>query len=170
VGVIKEVEIEKNNEEELLLANYNTKERALALQAAYKEQLQVLLKKRMNILKQYQRFMTIDKNGGGVLMHKCYQSYSLGHFFPMYLTYGALSEEQFYRESLNVNYLLLFKISEKMQQSMRKDIETLDEEILIISKKAGLFQVDSELWNDLHKYIEPSNQFYNDYNFKLLNM
>ena len=53
---------------------------------------------------------------------------------------------------------------------MRKDIETIDEEILIIAKKAGLFQVDSDLWNDLHKYIEPSNQFYNDYNFELLNM
>lgn len=58
-----------------------------------------------------------------------------------------------------------------MQQSMRKDIETIDEEILIIAKKAGLFQVDSDLWNDLHKYyIKPSNRFYNDFNFKLINM
>jgi len=33
-----------------------------------------------------------------------------------------------------------------------------------------LFQVDSELWNDLHKCIEPTNQFYNDYNLKFVNL
>ena len=57
-----------------------------------------------------------------------------------------------------------------MLKSILQDMATINEEILIIAKKAGLFQVDSDLWNDLHKYIEPSNQFYNDYNFELLNM
>jgi hypothetical protein len=42
--VIKEEDIEKN-EEELLLANYNAKERALALQAAYEERAKLTFEK-----------------------------------------------------------------------------------------------------------------------------
>ena len=58
-----------------------------------------------------------------------------------------------------------------MLKSILQDMATINEEILIIAKKAGLFQVDSDLWNDLHKYyIQPSNRFYNDFNFKLVNM
>ena len=44
VEVIKEVDKEKN-EEELLLANYNAKERALALQSAYDERATIALEK-----------------------------------------------------------------------------------------------------------------------------
>ena len=140
-----------------MLANYNTKERALALQAAYKEQLQVLFEKRMNILKNLSTFKPLSNDE-----LKSYSGWSLETLFSNYTIQ--------YTQSKTVNNLLLSKISKKVRESMSKDIETIDDEILIISKKAGLFQVDSELWNDLHKYIEPSNQFYNDYNFKLLNM
>jgi len=45
VQVINKVVIEENNEEELLLTNYNTKERALALQAAYEEHAIIAIKK-----------------------------------------------------------------------------------------------------------------------------
>ena len=150
-----------------MLANYNTKERAL--QAAYKEQLQILFEKRINILKHWSQFRFLpDRKGGGLLYHKETNVYSLKHLFSNYQSTDSGCD--ICVQSLTVNDLLLFKISEKMQQSMRKDIETIDEEILIIAKKAGLFQVDSDLLNDLHKYIEPSNQFYNDYNCELLNM
>ena len=49
-----------------------------------------------------------------------------------------------------------------MLKSILQDMATINEEILIIAKKAGLFQVNSDLWNDLHKYIEPSEPVYND--------
>ena len=45
VEVIDKVVTEENNEEEFLLANYNTKERALALQAAYEERAIIAIKK-----------------------------------------------------------------------------------------------------------------------------
>ena len=45
VEVIDKVVTEENNEEELLLANYNTKERALALHAAYEERAIIAIKK-----------------------------------------------------------------------------------------------------------------------------
>jgi len=159
VEVIKEVEIidkvvtEENNEEELLLANYNTKERALALQAAYKEQLQVLFEKRMNILKNLSTFKPLSVN-------------ELPSGWTLETLFGGYGNQC--NHLLTVNNLLLSKISEKVRESMSKDIETIDDEILIISKKAGLFQVDSDLLNDLHKCIEPTNQFYNDYKDELL--
>ena len=141
-----------------MLANYNTKERTLALQAVYKEQLQVLFEKRMNIIKNLSTFkdLSIDGLPNGWTLGTLFGGYS-------YLTTP-------YTQLLTINNLLLSKISEKVSQSMRKDIETIDEEILIVAKKAGLFQVDSDLWNDLQKCIEPSNRFYNDFNFKLINM
>ena len=45
VEVIDKVVTEENNEEELLLANYNTKERALALHVAYEERAIIAIKK-----------------------------------------------------------------------------------------------------------------------------
>ena len=51
VEVIDKVVTEENNEEELLLANYNTKERALALQAAYEERAFIAIKKYGDVYK-----------------------------------------------------------------------------------------------------------------------
>ena len=45
VEVIDKVVTEENNEEEFLLANYNTKERAIALHAAYEERAIIAIKK-----------------------------------------------------------------------------------------------------------------------------
>jgi hypothetical protein len=75
-----------------------------------------------------------------------------------------------YNHLLTVNNLLLSKISEKVSESMSKDIETLDDEILIVAKKAGFFEVNSDFLNNVQKYIDPSNPVYNDYKDELLNM
>ena len=61
-------------------------------------------------------------------------------------------------------------INEKVYQSIIQDIQTTNEEILIIAKKAGLFETTSELLDDLQKYIKPTNPFYNKYRNTLLNM
>jgi len=159
-----EVETEETNEEELLLAN-NTKERPLALQAAYKEQLQILFEKRMNIFEQLETLKCLVNRLGGGYIHA--NNISLVHIFHPFSSGGQSTN---LRQSLTVNDLLLLMIYQKIYPSMEKDMATIDEEILIIAKKAGLFQVDSDLWNYLHKYIEPSNQFYNDCKNVLLKM
>lgn len=71
---------------------------------------------------------------------------------------------------LTVNDLVLGLINEKVYQSMIQDIQTTNEEILIIAKKAGIFEASSELLNDLQKYIKPTNPLYNEYRNVLLNM
>ena len=147
--------VEVIKEEELLLTNYNTKDRALALQAAYKEQLQVLFEKRMNILKNLSTFKPLSVN-------------ELPSGWTLETLFGGYTNN--YNHLLTVNNLLLSKISEKVSESMSKDIETIDDEILIVAKKAGFFEANSDLWNNLHKCIEPTNQFYNDYKYELLNM
>jgi hypothetical protein len=139
-----------------LLANYNTKERALALQAAYKEQLQVLFEKRMNILKNVSTFKPLSNDELKA------RTWTLQTLFSNYTNE--------FNQSLTVNNLLLSKICRKVRESMYKDIETIDQEILIVAKKAGFFEANSDLLNDLHKCIEPTNQFYNDYKSELLNM
>ncbi len=53
---------------------------------------------------------------------------------------------------------------------MIEDIQTTNEEILIIAKKAGIFEASSDLLNDLPKYIKPSNPFYNEYRNVIFNM
>jgi hypothetical protein len=66
--------------------------------------------------------------------------------------------------------LLLGLIDEKVYQFMIEDIQTTNEEILIIAKKAGIFEASSDLLNDLPKYIKPSNPFYNEYRNVIFNM
>ena len=58
----KEQKREQKKEEELLLANYNAKERALALQAAYDERAKLAFEKWQNVSGQLH---TIQKNGRG---------------------------------------------------------------------------------------------------------
>ena len=144
-------------EEELLLANYNTKERALALQAAYKEQLQILFEKRKNItIKLNTSIMntSIDKGDGINLACLCDGSYSKDRI----------------TNSLTVNDILLNTIVRKMHQSIIKDMISVDEEILIIAKKAGLFQVSGDLLKYLQKFITQENPIYDDCKNVLLNM
>jgi lysophospholipase L1-like esterase len=57
-----------------------------------------------------------------------------------------------------------------MLKSILQDIATIDEEILIVAKKAGFFEVNSDFLNNVQKYIDPSNPIYNDYKYELLNM
>jgi len=157
VEVIEEVVTEENNEEELLLANYNTKERAVALQAAYKEQLQVLLEKRKNItikLNTFTNSRSINKGDGISLSCLCD---------------GDYSQEQI-TNSLTVNDILVYTILEKMYQSIIKDMVSVDKEILIVSKKAGLFEVTGDLLKDLNVWITPENPIYDDCKNVLLNM
>jgi hypothetical protein len=156
VQVINKVVIEENNEEELLLTNYNTKERALALQAAYKEQIQVLFEKRKNItikLYTFSKNRNINKGDDTYLISLC----------------GGNYNEDKITESLTVNDILLNTILEKMYQSIINDMVAVDKEILIVVKKAGLFEITDDLLKYLQKYMK-TNPIYDDCKNVLLNM
>jgi hypothetical protein len=71
---------------------------------------------------------------------------------------------------LTVNDLVLGLIDGKVYQSIIQDIQTTNDELLIIAKKAGLFEETSDLLNDLQKYIKPTNPFYNEYKNVIVNM
>jgi hypothetical protein len=114
VEVIKEEDKEKN-EEELLLANYNAKERALALQIAYEEQLQHLIEKKINLHKKVSSYY---ENGRLTIVHPLKQT---------------------------LNECLLSIIQEQVLESFTRDIETIDKEIIIMAKKARLFGGNSDL-------------------------
>jgi len=130
----KKEEEKKDDEEELLLANYNAKERALALQAAYDEQLQALFEKRINL-------------------HKKVQSY---------YNNGRLTTVVPHKQTLN-EFLLSF-IQEQVLQSFTRDIETINKEIIIMAKKAGLFGGNSDLLlKELDK--SPNNTLVSDYKY-----
>ena len=57
-----------------------------------------------------------------------------------------------------------------MLKSIIQYIATIDEEILIVAKKAGFFEANSNFLNNLQKYMDPSNPIYNDYKNELLNI
>ena len=144
-------EIQKNNEEEILLANY-AQEKALV----YKEQLSILFEKQII---NYKKLNTYWKEGrcmkeGHLLREKINGTYTMDIIV----------------DKLTVNDLILGLIDGKVYQSMIQDIQTLNEEILIIAKKAGIFEASSDLLNDLQKYIKPTNPFYNEYRNTILNM
>jgi len=144
-------EIQKNNEEEILLANY-AQEKALV----YKEQLSILFEKQII---NYKKLNTYWKEGrcmkeGHLLREKINGTYTMDIIV----------------DKLTVNDLVLGLIDGKVYQSMIQDIQTLNEEILIIAKKAGLFEATSDLLDDLQDYIKPTNPFYNEYRNVILNM
>ena len=56
-----------------------------------------------------------------------------------------------------------------MHQSIINDIVTVDKEIEIISKKAGLFEITGDLLKYLQKYMT-ANPIYKDCENVLLNM
>ena len=137
--IIKEEEVineedKEKNEEELLLANYNAKERALALQAAYTEQLQVLLEKKLTLCKKVQS----------------------------YYNNGRLTTVEPHKQTSE--QCLLSIIQEQVLQSFTRDIETINKEIIIMAKKAGLFGGNSDLLlKELDK--SPNNTLVSDYKY-----
>jgi hypothetical protein len=145
-------ETEENNEKEILLTNYNSQEKALV----YKEQLSVLFEKQII---NYKKLNTYWKEGrcmkeGHLLREKINGTYTMDVIV----------------DKITVNDLVLGLIDGKVYQSMIQDIQTLNEEILIIAKKAGIFEASSDLLNDLPKYIKPTNPFYNEYRNVIFNM
>jgi hypothetical protein len=145
-------EIQKNNEEEILLANYNTYEKTLV----YKEELSNLFEKKINIYKKLNTYWFEGrcKKEGHLLREK------INGIYPTDIIVNKLT----------VNDLVLGLIEDKVYQSIIKDIQTTNNELLIIAKKAGLFEETSELLDDLQDYIKPTNPFYNEYKNTIVNM
>ena len=150
--VINEFKTQENNEENILPTNYNTQEKALV----YKEELSGLLEKQIN---NYKKLNTYWFEG------RCLKE---GHLMREKIN-GTYPTDIIVNK-LTVNDLVLGLIEGKLYQSMIQDIQTTNEEILIIAKKAGLFEETSDLLDDLQDYIKPTNPFYNEYRNVILNM
>ena len=128
----------------------------LVLPTTYKEQLQVLLEKRIEITIKLRKFKyegRFNLINGHDIINLC----------------SANSSNKIIK-SLTIDELVVYITTEKMLKSILQDIVTIDEEILIIAKKAGFFEVNSNFLNNVQKYIDPSNPVYNDYKYELLNM
>ena len=145
-------ETEEDNEEEILLANYITQEKTLV----YKEELTVLFEKKINIYKKLNTYWFEGrcKKEGHLLREK------INGIYPTDIIVNKLT----------VNDLVLGLIEDKVYQSIIKDIQTTNNELLIIAKKAGLFEENSDLLDDLQDYIKPTIPFYNEYRNTILNM
>ena len=150
--VINEFKTQENNEKNILPTNYNTQEKALV----YKEELSGLLEKQIN---NYKKLNTYWFEG------RCLKE---GHLMREKIN-GTYPTDIIVNK-LTVNDLVLGLIEGKLYQSMIQDIQTTNEEILIIAKKAGLFEETSDLLDDLQEYIKPTNPFYNEYRNVILNM
>ena len=131
----KEQKREQKKEEELLLANYNAKERALALQAAYDEQLNALIKKKLMKLETQVNF------------NSSYSALYVSHYGNVLTTKQHLS---------NI-------IITHIQETSTRDIKKLDEEIITMAKKAGLFGENSDLLKDIEKI--PDSTFVAEYKY-----
>lgn len=128
----------------------------LVLPTSYKDQLQVLLEKRIEITIKLRKFKyegRFNLINGHDIINLC----------------SANSSNKIIK-SLTIDELVVYITTEKMLKSILQDIATIDEEILIIAKKAGFFEVNSNFLNNVQKYIDPSNPVYNDYKYELLNM
>jgi DNA gyrase/topoisomerase IV subunit A len=130
-----------DTEEELLLANYNKKQRALALQEAYKEKLNILLKKKNEINIKLDNF------------NRC--GYNL--FFNT--NNNGLSE------SVINKIILLRMIHTNISKSISNEMPS-SEEILRIAKKAGVFDSPYDIL-DLLKIrtnaFDNGHPFYDEY-------
>ena len=128
----------------------------LVLPTTYKDQLQVLLEKRIEITIKLRKFKyegRFNLINGHDIINLC----------------SANSSNKIIK-SLTIDELVVYITTEKMLKFILQDIATIDEEILIVSKKAGFFEVNSDFLNNLQKYIDPSNPVYNDYKDELLNI
>jgi hypothetical protein len=128
----------------------------LVLPTSYKEQLQVLLEKRIEITIKLRKFKyegRFNLINGHDIINLC----------------GGHSSNEI-TKSLTIDELVVYITTEKMLKSILQDMATIDQEILIVAKKAGFFEVNSDFLNNVQKYIDPSNPVYNDYKYELLNM
>jgi type I site-specific restriction endonuclease len=136
------------NEEELLLANYNKKQRGIALQEAYKEKLDVLLKKKNEINTKLDNF------------NRC--GYNL--FFN--------TDSSGLSESVVNKILLLRMIHINISKSISNEMPS-SEEILRIAKKAGVFDSPYDIL-DLLKIrtnaFDNGHPFYDEYKDVLSNI
>jgi len=129
------------NEEELLLANYNKKQRGIALQEAYKEKLDVLLKKKNEINTKLDNF------------NRC--GYNL--FFN--------TDSSGLSESVVNKILLLRMIHINISKSISNEMPS-NEEILRIAKKAGIFDSPYDILELLKiktNAFDNAHPFYNEY-------
>ena len=124
-------------EEELLLGNYNKKQRKIALQEAYKEKLDVLLKKRKEINIKLDNF------------NRC--GYNL--FFN--------TDSSDLPESVVNKILLLRMIHGNISKSISNEMPS-NEEILRTAKKAGVFESPYDI---LELLKIKTNAFDNDHPF-----
>jgi hypothetical protein len=136
-------------EEEELLANYNTKERALALQEAYKEKLDILLKKKKEI---NTKLDTFNKS-----------TYNL--FFN--------TDSSGLPESVVNKILLLRMIHVNITKLITNELPS-NEEILRIAKKAGVFESPYDILELLkintNTFDTVKHPFYDDYKDVLSNI
>jgi DNA gyrase/topoisomerase IV subunit A len=129
------------NEEELLLANYNKKQRGIALQEAYKEKLDVLLKKKNEINTKLDNF------------NRC--GYNL--FFN--------TDSSGLSESVVNKILLLRMIHINISKSISNEMPS-NEEILRTAKKAGIFDSPYDILELLKiktNAFDNAHPFYNEY-------
>ena len=128
-------------EEELLLANYNKKQRKIALQEAYKEKLDVLLKKRKEINTKLDNF------------NRC--GYNL--FFN--------TDSSGLSESVINKILLLRMIHGNISKSISNEMPS-NEEILRTAKKAGIFDSSYDILELLKiktNAFDNGHPFYDEY-------
>ena len=133
-------------EEELLLANYNKKERAFALQEAYKEKLDLLLKKKNEINTKLENF---NKS-------------SFNIFFNI--------DSSGLPESVVNKILLLRMIYANISTSISKEMPS-NEEILRTAKKAGVFESPYDILELLKirtSTFDNGHPFYDEYKEVLL--
>jgi hypothetical protein len=129
------------NEEELLLANYNKKQRGIALQEAYKEKLDVLLKKKNEINTKLDNF------------NRC--GYNL--FFN--------TDSSGLSESVVNKILLLRMIHINISKSISNEMPS-SHEILRTAKKAGIFDSPYDILELLKirtNAFDNAHPFYNEY-------
>ena len=143
-----EEELLLTKEEELLLANYNKKERAFALQEAYKEKLNVLLKKKNEINTKLEIF---NKSAFNIFFN---------------------TDSSGLPESVVNKILLLRMIYANISTSISNEMPS-NEEILRTAKKAGVFESPYDILELLKirtSTFDNGHPFYDEYKEVLSNI
>ena len=143
-----EEELLLTKEEELLLANYNKKERAFALQEAYKEKLNVLLKKKNEINTKLEIF---NKSAFNIFFN---------------------TDSSDLPESVVNKILLLRMIHANISTSISNEMPS-NEEILRTAKKAGVFESPYDILELLKirtNAFDNGHPFYDEYKEVLSNI
>ena len=143
-----EEELLLTKEEELLLANYNKKERAFALQEAYKEKLNVLLKKKNEINTKLEIF---NKSAFNIFFN---------------------TDSSDLPESVVNKILLLRMIHGNISTSISNEMPS-NKEILRTAKKAGVFESPYDILELLKirtSTFDNGHPFYDEYKEVLSNI